>query len=278
VIVADPDFDLGRAAGEPGVGPPPGETRLSRALRGGTFKFPRLPGTRAEGVRVAELVGAEPWLGAAATEGSLKGCRSPRILHLATHGYFLPDQQPGPGRSAWPEAESGLPGAEGMARLGEGQLVNPLLRSGLALAGVNTWLHRGVPPDEAEDGLLTAEDVTGLDLLDTELVVLSACDTGLGQLHLGEGVLGLRRAFAVAGAKALVMSLWKVPDEETGLLMGFFYRMLEEGKSRADALWEAQLSVRDEFPHPRYWAAFILQGDPGPLETPRLVPLAEALR
>ena len=88
-----------------------------------------------------------------------------------------------------------------------------MLRSGLAMAGADTWLRAGNPPEVAEDGLLTAEDVTGLDMVATELVVLSACETGLGQIHVGEGVFGLRRAFVLAGTKTLVMSLWKVPDE-----------------------------------------------------------------
>jgi CHAT domain-containing protein len=123
---------------------------------------------------------------------------------------------------------------------------NPMLRSGLALAGANTFLHGALPPAEAEDGLLTAEDVAGLDLLDTELVVLSACDTGLGAVHLGEGVFGLRRAFVVAGAKTLVMSLWKVPDLATAFLMDRLYdNLLERGLDRDLALREAQRATRE---------------------------------
>src|SRR5262249_46525404 len=98
----------------------------------------------------------------------------------------------------------------------------------------------------AEDGLLTAEDVAGLDLLDTELVVLSACDTGLGQVHAGEGVFGLRRAFTVAGARTLVMSLWKVPDLATAFLMDRFYdNLLRAGMARDRALRQAQRDTRD---------------------------------
>ena len=142
-----------------------------------------------------------------------------------------------------------------------------MLRSGLALAGANTWLKAGNAPEEAEDGLLTAEDVTGLDLLATELVVLSACETGLGQVHVGEGVFGLRRAFVLAGAKTLVMSLWKVPDEPTRELMEDFYGRLLAGQGRAEALREAQLAMKAKYPDPFYWGAFICQGDPGPLRT-----------
>ena len=142
-----------------------------------------------------------------------------------------------------------------------------MLRSGLALAGVNTWLRAGVPPAEAEDGLLTAEDVSGLDLLATELVVLSACETGLGMVHAGEGVFGLRRAFVLAGARTLVMSLWKVPDQQTQELMEEFYRRILDGQPRADALREAQLAMKAKYPDPLYWGAFICQGDPVPLRS-----------
>ena len=142
---------------------------------------------------------------------------------------------------------------------------NPLLRSGLALAGAN-WKHKGfTPPPEAEDGLLTAEDVSGLDVLATELVVLSACETGLGEIHVGEGVFGLRRAFVPAGAKTLVMSLWKVPDEATRELMEDFYHRILRGEGRAEALRQAQLEMKQKYTDPYYWGAFICQGDPSPL-------------
>jgi CHAT domain-containing protein len=107
--------------------------------------------------------------------------------------------------------------------------------------------------------------VTDLALAGTELVVLSACDTGLGDLEPGEGVLGLRRSFLIAGARTLVMSLWKVPDEQTQQLMEAFYRLLRQGRPRVEALREAQLQIREHSPQPRSWAAFICQGDGGPL-------------
>jgi len=120
------------------------------------------------------------------------------------------------------------------------------MRSGLALAGANVWLQGGALPTEAEDGLLTAEDVSGLDLLDTVLVVLSACETGLGEVRVGEGVFGLRRSFIVAGARALVMSLWKVPDLPTAILMERFYdNLLRRRLSVAEGLRAAQFSIRD---------------------------------
>jgi CHAT domain-containing protein len=133
------------------------------------------------------------------------------------------------------------------------------LRSGLALAGANTRGLGGSLLPEAEAGLLTAEDVSGMDLVSTELVVLSACETGLGEVRTGEGVFGLRRAFVLAGAKTLVMSLWKVPDEQTQELMEEFYRRLLAGESRSEALREAQLTIRSRFPEPQNWGAFICQ-------------------
>src|SRR5207302_777118 len=145
------------------------------------------------------------------------------------------------------------------------ELENPLLRSGLALAGANTWLQGGSPPVDAEDGLLTAENVVGLDLRGTELVVLSACETGLGEVRTGEGVFGLQRAFVLAGTKTLVMSLWSVPDEQTQELMEDFYRRILAGQPRATALRDAQLALRTRYPDPFYWGAFICLGEPGPL-------------
>jgi CHAT domain-containing protein len=115
-------------------------------------------------------------------------------------------------------------------------------------AGANTWLKAGNPPEEAEDGLLTAEDVTGLDLLATELVVLSACETGLGQVHLGVRVFGLRRAFVLAGARTLIMSLWKIPDEPARELMEDVRGRLPAGEGRAEALRQAQLAMKQKIP------------------------------
>jgi CHAT domain-containing protein len=142
---------------------------------------------------------------------------------------------------------------------------NPLLRSGLALAGVNTFLNNGELPPEALDGLLTAADVLQMNLVGTELVVLSACETGLGEVQIGEGVIGLRRAFLLAGAHTLVISLWKVPDQQTQELMNCFYQNLRAGQSRVEALRDAQLSLRKKYAHPLFWGAFICQGFPGPL-------------
>jgi CHAT domain-containing protein/tetratricopeptide (TPR) repeat protein len=254
LVAADPDFDL---ASQPvaavAMPPAPKKVGFLSWLLGGRHSREldraagacRLPGTHAEGERIAALLKVKPWLEGDVLEARLKEQRSPRILHLATHGFFFKDQPHDPDAS--------------------GRWENPLLRSGLLLAGYNTWLARGQLPPEAEDGMLTAEDVTGLDLLDTELVVLSACETGLGQVQVGEGVFGLRRAFVLAGAKTLVMSLWKVPDQQTQELMVDFYQRILKGQPRAEALRQAQLALKVKHPDPSYWGAFICQGDPAPL-------------
>ncbi len=246
LVAADADFSLATDAEQSAPAP-----------------FRRLPGSRHEGQQIADKLGVTPILDGAVLEVQFKTCHSPPILHLATHGFFLPDPRQ-PGRTARDTVLAQGRGS-GLERLAERRITNPLLRSGLALAGANTWLSGGSTPPEAEDGLLMAEDVTGLDLLDTELVVLSACDSGLGDIRAGEGVYGLRRAFVLAGAKTLVMSLWKVPDRATQELMVDFYERLLRGEGRAEALRQAQLKLRKRYPHPRNWGGFICQGDPGPL-------------
>jgi tetratricopeptide (TPR) repeat protein len=264
LVIADPDFDLSTGGKGTSAAPTPGPT--SREIDRSGLVFCRLPGTSVEGSHISAMLGVEPWLEGSALESRLKTVRSPRILHLATHGFFLDDQRREHRASS---RDLGAPGSEAgglPTRLSGAGLENPLLRSGLALAGANTWLRGEASPEEAEDGILTAEDVSGLDLLSSELVALSACETGLGEVRTGEGVFGLRRAFILAGAKTLVMSLWKVPDEQTQELMEDFYRRVLGGKPRAESLREAQLAMKAKYPHPLYWGAFICQGDPAPLQ------------
>jgi CHAT domain-containing protein len=196
------------------------------------LRFHPLGGARREGEEIARLLGVDALVGDQVLDRTLKGLRSPRVLHLATHGWFLENQRWAPQL------------ADRLGRLGDlqerimalGAFEHPLMRAGLALAGANTWLEGRPLPVDAEDGLLTAEDIAGMDLSATELVVLSACDTGLGRIESGEGVFGFRRAFALAGARTLVMSLWKVPDQETRRLMVAFYEGLKSGQSREEAL------------------------------------------
>jgi CHAT domain-containing protein len=254
VVIADPAFNLAADAASAAPAQPEAGSRQAVEIDRG-LRFGPLKGTRQESEEISKLLGITPWLRADALAGRVKTLRSPRILHLATHGFFLAT-----------EAVEGLTDVPG--RLSGQGMKNPLLRSGLALAGANVWLGGGSVPPEAEGGLLTAEDVTGMDLLDTDLVVLSACETGLGEIQFGEGVLGLRRAFVLAGTRRLVMSLWKVPDAQTKELMIDFYQRILRGDGVAQALRGAQLALKVKHPDAYYWGAFVCLGDTAALALP----------
>ncbi|HKX30653.1 MAG TPA: CHAT domain-containing protein, partial [Blastocatellia bacterium] len=223
--------------------------------------FRPLPYTDAEAEAIKTLVpGARMLRLRAATETAVKQARAPRILHIATHGFFLNSPEAPPERSnedprRWPDL-----------RLGKWALYvkDPLLRSGLALAGAN----RGVSADD--DGVLTALEVAGLDLWGTELVVLSACDTGVGEVKNGDGVYGLRRALVLAGSETQIMSLWPVSDQATRDLMVSYYRGLTQGQGRGEALRLVQLEMLKDLKrqHPFYWASFIQSGEWTKLEAP----------
>ena len=193
-----------------------------------------------------------------ATEARLKQVHSPRILHVATHGFFLKDNEI-PVAALRPVAFSQDQRA---ITLGE----NPLLRSGLALAGAN-----GRRSGENDDGILTAAEVAQMDLRGAQLVVLSACETGLGDVQNGEGVYGLRRALVLAGAETQVASLWKVADDATKDLMVEYYQRLLKGEGRSAALREAQRTMMKDpaRSHPYYWAAFVPIGNWTPLPQTR---------
>lgn len=170
---------------------------------------------------------------------------SPSILHLATHGYFLPDV--GQGKDSLND------------QIGFRNSAQPLIRSGLILSGGNKGWNRLSNDSEIEDGVLTAYEIAQMDLSNTELVVLSACETGLGDIQSIEGVYGLQRAFRIAGAKYLIMSLWKVPDYHTHQLMVLFYKnWLQKKVSIPDAFRLAQKEMRLQGWEPYYWAGFIL--------------------
>jgi tetratricopeptide (TPR) repeat protein/CHAT domain-containing protein len=261
VVVANPNFDLADHGGT-GAALASNEM-LARNLRTNSIVFRPLPETLEEGRLVAEALGVTPLLRDQATVTAVRNCRSPRIVHFATHGFFLKDGLPG-GKSDLLLADS--PGEELRFRPETG-LHNPLLRSGLALAGANTFLSGGHLPSAAGNGLLTAEDIAGINLMGTEMAVLSACDTGIGVVRAGEGVYGLRRAFAVSGARTLVLSLWPVGDAAARLLMTDFYGRIisDDSLPRAEALRQSMLAMKARDSRPWYWAAFICQGYPGPL-------------
>ncbi|MDP3284559.1 MAG: CHAT domain-containing protein, partial [Desulfobacterales bacterium] len=271
LLMGDPDFDMSGEEKESALTRlglnRQNENQILTARRSGEMRgmrFAPLPGTRKEIEAIAGILGpekAETFTGKQALSEVLATRRSPRILHIATHGFFLVDQD----ITAF--ADSKDRGITTVKPLPIGKFDNPLRRSGLALAGANLSLQTENP--DASDGLLTAEKVLGLRLGGTELVVLSACQTGLGDVKAGEGVYGLRRAITQAGAKGLVMSMWSVPDRETQELMTAFYRNLESGRySRVQALRMAALeqieTVRNRYgnTNPFYWGAFVYMGEP----------------
>jgi CHAT domain-containing protein len=208
---------------------------------------------------IARYGGAETLTGEAASETALKrDAPGRRTLHLATHGFFLRRDCPSTPASSSPAGRDGESAALDA-------IENPLLLSGLALAGAN---HRDAAGAEEDDGVLTAEEVAALDLSGVEWAVLSACETGVGDVMAGEGVFGLQRAFQVAGARTVITSLWAVDDEATRAWMDKLYRArLVDAKSTAVAVRDASLSVlregRDKGRggHPYYWAGFVAVGD-----------------
>lgn len=237
------------------------ERKLSSELKKGTGeedfdaleKWKFLPGTQEEiesieGIFSKENNDVQLFYGSFATEESLKNIsnlsQSPRIIHLATHGFFY---------------ETINIKGEKRDELAFKTSKNPLIRSGLILAGANKAWTQSIEVKGEEDGVLTAYELSQIDLNNTELVVLSACETGLGDIVGNEGVFGLQRALKIAGVKNILLSLWQVPDKETSDLMVLFYRnMIENGMSIQDSLREAQNKMKQDGIPPYYWAGFIL--------------------
>ncbi len=171
------------------------------------------------------------------------------VLHIATHGFFNPIEKEKP------------QDLDRMMLMGEQRFrysPNPLLRSGLILAGGNRTWKGGEPPAGMEDGILTAQEISEMDLHQTELVVLSACETGLGDVNGGEGVFGLQRAFKLAGVKTIIMSLWKVNDEATSEMMQLFYSKWLGGMDKREAFRLAQQELKEKYSDPYYWAGFVM--------------------
>jgi len=282
LLVGDVDY-----GGDPGAVSDRGASRAAAVgTRAGPLlpNFPRLPGTGDEIAAVGRYfkhrfrgAQADELSGDLATEAAVHEAASKhRFLHLATHGYFAPAEL----RSALGPSDPAARARPGTDFFGAGGVAgfHPGLLSGLALAGANV---RPTPPGK-DDGILTALEVAALDLSRCELAVLSACETGLGAVAGGEGLLGLQRAFQVAGTKSVVATLWNVGDEPTRALMSRFYENLwRHGQPAHGALREAQLymlreglrrgvggirrdendaSKSDRTP-PFYWAAFVLSTD-----------------
>ncbi len=232
--------------------PTPGDS----ILRGGGWGY--LQGTAREIDSIKPILtgaGLQPVVrqGVGATEEAFKSMEmlnagqtpSPRVVHVATHGFFFSDAKGNP------------TGSNGNAFKTSNY---PMMRSGLLLAGANhAWTTGNPLRPGMEDGVLTAYEISQMNFSNTELVVLSACETGLGDLSGNEGVYGLQRAFKIAGARYLIMSLWQVPDSQTQELMTTFYqKWLAEKMSIPDAFRAAQKAIREKYEHPFFWAGFVL--------------------
>jgi CHAT domain-containing protein len=264
VIVADPDYDATRnaiASRSRDVGLPESAGSKSNLVQ---VYFPPLKGAAGEARALKTILPeATVFTGEQATEAALKELHSPGILHVATHGFFLRDQE-----IRLVGARDLILDTEQSVASSNQPIENPLLRSGLALAGVNLRLGRA---DQGDDGVLTALEAAGLDLWGTKLVVLSACDTGVGEVKNGEGVFGLRRALSLAGSETQVMSLWPVSDLGARDLMIDYYKGLRRGEGRGDGFRRVQLEMLKGKGrrHPFYWASFIQSGEWANLEGKR---------
>ena len=235
-----------------------------------TTRFRALPETAREVREIAAAWGDSSRValltGDRAGEAALKALApGRRVIHLATHGFFLDASRCAAGRTGVRGIGGVAMGLPSRTAAAKARVGSPLLLSGLALAGANLRLR--AKPDQ-EDGILMAQEVVSLDLSSTEWVVLSACDTGLGKLQAGEGVLGLRRAFEAAGAGAVIMSLWEVEDRSSREWMRHLYESrFRLGRPTPEAIRDADLAVlRDRRAqglgtHPFYWAGFVAAGD-----------------
>jgi CHAT domain-containing protein len=210
----------------------------------------QLPGTEAEVKNIKKTltlykVQNEALFGAQATEEKVKKTKSPSILHIATHGYFLPD----------------VSNMEATKVLGvdiNAAKQNPLLRSGVLLANCDNVFDENYHAGDADNGVLTAYEAMSMNLSKTDLVVLSACETGLGSVKQGEGVFGLQRAFLIAGAKSIIMSLWSVSDAATMELMTLFYTNYSKTGNKQQAFIDAQKQLKVKYKDPFFWSAFVM--------------------
>lgn len=224
---------------------------IGNPLYGKSGALEQLPGTEAEVKNITKLlmtakVKPTALYGASATEAKVKAVSSPGILHIATHGYFLADLS---------KMETTKVLGVDVAAAKE----NPLLRSGVLLANCdNVFDENYRPAANSENGILTAYEAISLNLDKTDLVVLSACETGLGSVKQGEGVYGLQRAFLIAGARSVIMSLWSVSDEATMKLMTLFYTSYAKTGNKTQAFNEAVKQLKLKYKQPFYWSAFVM--------------------
>ncbi|MBI4680806.1 MAG: tetratricopeptide repeat protein [Nitrospirae bacterium] len=232
LIIADPDYDMGLTERDKAAK----EINVAKTIRGSVSRdvsnlsFDRLPDTKQEADAIEKILKnnkkfkVKNYQNKNAIEEVIFSTEKPQILHLATHGYFLNDEE---------------------------------LKGSSETRGVNASLKAG-----RDEGMMSAEKILGLNLKGTDIVVLSACETGVGDVKNGEGVFGLKRAFILSGAKTLMMSLWSVPSAETTELMTDFYTLISTGKPKAEALRQAKLNMMKKKQNPFYWGAFVMTGKP----------------
>ena len=221
------------------------------ASASGQHSIPSLPGTEKEVNQLQFMLEQKGWITSqyvekTATEEQVKDLNSPKIFHIATHGFYKPSKEM--------NLEDEMEGNE------TALTQNPLMRTGLLLKGAGDLLDKTQYNYNMENGILTAYEAMSLNLDKTDLVVLSACETGLGELESGEGVYGLQRAFLVAGAKMLIMSMFKVDDDATQkLMLKFYQKWLNSGNMR-QSFTDAKIELRLDYPEPIYWGAFMMIG------------------
>ena len=213
--------------------------RPKKRLYNNKFKnWSQLPGTALEGEKISKILKSKLLTKDDATAIAVMNYESPEILHIASHSFFISDDE---------------------------FLEDPLLRSGVVLAGANNASN-----NKKDDGYLTALEFSKLNLQGTELVVISGCDSGVGEINIGEGVYGLKRAITIAGSRSSLLTLWPVSDFATVNFMKIFYENLKIGLGKYDALFNTQEFFRNhpnkQYRHPFYWAAFQLSGDWRPID------------
>lgn len=247
VLFGNPDFTL---AGESVSDDETAEVNRTTTVNKVSSVAP-LPGAEKEVKELESFLETRAWetekyLNAAATEEKVKAVRSPKVLHIATHGFFVDEET--------------LEGQDNTNEIVQ-EYKNPLLKSGLLFTGSDKLLKTGnVFEFNREEGILTAYEAMSLSLENTELVVLSACETGRGEIQAGEGVFGLQRAFKVAGADAIIMTLFKVDDEATQKLMKYFYGYWLESGNKREAFMKAKQQIKQQYDSPIYWGSFVMVG------------------
>ncbi|BFU94132.1 MAG: Kinesin light chain-like protein [Nitrospira sp.] len=266
LVMAGPDFDL-PAAFAGGSSLASGPDRLLQRSLGGAVHFQELSGSRDEGNAVAALLGVDGMVGVWALGPELLRAQSPEIIHLSTHGFNLPFKDA-------EKMSASLAAPLGNALDRRVVLEDAMQRSGLAMSGANAVLEGREIPPEAGTGTIVAAEIQQLNLQRTDMVVLSACRSGLGDLTIGDGAHGLRRAFLAAGVRSVISALWDVPDVSSQALVTHFYKRLLDKATRLEALADARAAVRADHPRdPVHWAGFVLDGHFGALA--RFSPLSD---